>query len=56
VVFEDSGAGVQAGLAAGMPVIGVGAYAAAHGATFSVPDLTHVSVDVDAEGIELVLS
>jgi sugar-phosphatase len=55
VVFEDSGAGVQAGLAAGMRVIGVGAHAAEHGATFSVPDLTHVSVAVDADGIELTL-
>lgn len=56
VVFEDSGAGVQAGLAAGMRVIGVGAHAAAHGATFSVPDLTHVDVAVSADGIELTLS
>jgi sugar-phosphatase len=55
VVFEDSGAGVQAGLAAGMRVIGVGAHAAEHGATFSVPDLTHVSVAVDSDGIELTL-
>jgi sugar-phosphatase len=55
VVFEDSGAGVQAGLAAGMRVIGVGAHAGEHGATFSVPDLTHVSVAVDADGIELTL-
>ena len=56
VVFEDSEAGVQAGLAAGMRVIGVGAHAHAHGATFVVDDLTHVQVRVDQDGIELTLS
>jgi sugar-phosphatase len=56
VVFEDSEAGVQAGLAAGMRVIGVGAHAAAHGATFSVADLTHVEVRVDEDGIAIALS
>jgi sugar-phosphatase len=56
VVFEDSEAGVQAGLAAGMRVIGVGAHARAHGATFVVDDLTHVQVRTDQDGIELTLS
>lgn len=56
VVFEDSEAGVQAGLAAGMRVIGVGAHAHAHGATFVVDDLTHVQVRTDQDGIELTLS
>ncbi|HWU28799.1 MAG TPA: HAD-IA family hydrolase [Microbacterium sp.] len=56
VVFEDSEAGVQAGLAAGMRVIGVGAHAHAHGATFVVDDLTHVQVRADEDGIELTLS
>jgi sugar-phosphatase len=56
VVFEDSEAGVQAGLAAGMRVIGVGAHAHAHGATFVVDDLTHVQVRTDQDGIELTMS
>lgn len=56
VVFEDSEAGVQAGLAAGMRVIGVGAHAHAHGATFVVDDLAHVQVRTDQDGIELTLS
>ncbi|GAA2856687.1 HAD-IA family hydrolase [Microbacterium arabinogalactanolyticum] len=55
VVFEDSEAGVQAGLAAGMRVIGVGAHAHAHGATFVVDDLTHVQVRTAQDGIELTL-
>lgn len=55
VVFEDSEAGVAAGLAAGMRVIGVGAHAAAHGATHVVDDLTQVSISVLDEGIEIVL-
>lgn len=55
VVFEDSGAGVQAGLAAGMRVIGVGPHAAAHGATYSVDDLTQVRISATDDGIELLL-
>ena len=50
VVFEDSEAGVAAGLAAGMRVVGVGASAAAHGATVTVPDLTAVTVTAAADG------
>jgi sugar-phosphatase len=44
VVFEDSGAGVAAGLAAGMRVVGVGHAAAAHGPTVTVADLTAVTL------------
>lgn len=44
VVFEDSAAGIQAGLAAGMRVIGVGVHAADHSPTFAVDDLTDVTV------------
>lgn len=56
VVFEDSEAGVQAGLAAGMRVIGVGAHAASHGATYSVADLTQVSVTAAEDGFTLTVS
>ncbi|QMU97557.1 HAD-IA family hydrolase [Microbacterium esteraromaticum] len=56
VVFEDSEAGVQAGLAAGMRVIGVGAHAASHGATYSVADLTRVSVETDDDGFRLTFA
>lgn len=45
VVFEDSGAGVAAGLAAGMPVVGVGPRAGAHGPTVHVPDLERIRVE-----------
>jgi len=55
VVFEDSEAGVRAGLAAGMRVIGVGAHAAAHGATYAVPDLTGVSFAAADDGFEITL-
>ena len=55
IVFEDSEAGVQAGLAAGMQVIGVGAHAASFGATHSVADLTRVSVSTDANGLQLTI-
>ncbi|MBD8011166.1 HAD-IA family hydrolase [Microbacterium sp. Re1] len=55
VVFEDSEAGVQAGLAAGMRVIGVGSHAAAHGAHHSVADLTQVAVVDTAQGFVLTI-
>ncbi|MEV6651052.1 HAD-IA family hydrolase [Streptomyces sp. NPDC051219] len=45
VVFEDSEAGIAAGLAAGMRVVGVGPRAAEHGPTVHVADLTRVSVE-----------
>ncbi|MEU4032836.1 HAD-IA family hydrolase [Streptomyces collinus] len=50
VVFEDSGAGVAAGKAAGMRVVGVGPRAGAHHPDVAVPDLTHVRVEAAADG------
>lgn len=44
VVFEDSAAGVAAGLAAGMRVVGVGAATAGYGATVTVDTLEQVTV------------
>ncbi|MFE9425366.1 HAD-IA family hydrolase [Kitasatospora sp. NPDC006697] len=54
LVFEDSEAGIQAGLAAGMRVVGVGPRAAAHHPTVHVPDLTAVRVTPGAAGAVLV--
>ncbi|GAA1974226.1 HAD-IA family hydrolase [Kitasatospora viridis] len=54
LVFEDSQAGIQAGLAAGMRVVGVGPRAAAHRPTVQVADLTSVRVTRDADGGLLV--
>ncbi len=56
VVFEDSGAGIQAAHAAGMRVIGVGPHAVAHHPTFHVDDLTQISVTPTADGFELTIS
>lgn len=50
VVFEDSGAGIAAGRAAGMRVVGVGPRAGVHGPDVVVPDLTRVSVRGAADG------
>ncbi|AEW93824.1 MULTISPECIES: HAD-IA family hydrolase [Streptomycetaceae] len=50
VVFEDSEAGISAGLAAGMTVIGVGPRAAALSPTAHVPTLEQVAVSPAAEG------
>ena len=55
IVFEDSEAGVQAGLAAGMTVIGVGPAAAAHGPTHAVPDLTHITIVETDDGFALTI-
>ncbi|MEU8467516.1 HAD-IA family hydrolase [Streptomyces sp. NPDC029006] len=49
VVFEDSGAGIAAGRAAGMRVVGVGARAAVHGPDAVVRDLTQVAVEVSGD-------
>ncbi|WP_432026630.1 HAD-IA family hydrolase [Streptomyces sp. 1222.5] len=54
VVFEDSGAGVAAGRAAGMRVVGVGPRAGVHGPDVVVPDLTRVSVEGAADGTILL--
>ncbi|MFG2935775.1 HAD-IA family hydrolase [Streptomyces sp. NPDC048282] len=51
VVFEDSGAGIAAGRAAGMRVVGVGARAAAHGPDAVVRDLTGVRVESVGAGL-----
>lgn len=51
VVFEDSGAGIAAGRAAGMRVVGVGARAAVHGPDVVVRDLTQVRVEVVGGGV-----
>ncbi|HCS60478.1 MAG TPA: HAD family hydrolase [Microbacterium sp.] len=55
VVFEDSEAGIQAGLAAGMKVIGVGRLAFAHHPTHHVDDLTQIALTPTADGIEIVI-
>ncbi|MFF0832782.1 MULTISPECIES: HAD-IA family hydrolase [unclassified Streptomyces] len=50
VVFEDSGAGIAAGRAAGMRVVGVGERAARHAPDVVVPDLTGVRVEPAGDG------
>ena len=51
VVFEDSGAGIAAGRAAGMRVVGIGARAAVHGPDAVVRDLTGVRVEGVGAGL-----
>lgn len=55
VVFEDSGAGIQAGHAAGMRVIGVGTHAASHAPDHRVDDLTQVRIVPTADGFDIVI-
>jgi sugar-phosphatase len=55
VVFEDSEAGIAAGLAAGMTVVGVGERAEGQGAIAVIPDLTCVAVRRLRHGVELDL-
>ncbi|MGR4853435.1 HAD-IA family hydrolase [Streptomyces sp. LARHCF252] len=50
VVFEDSGAGIAAGRAAGMTVVGVGPRAAPHEPDVVVEDLTRVRVEAVGDG------
>ncbi|WP_405559128.1 HAD-IA family hydrolase [Streptomyces canus] len=50
IVFEDSGAGIAAGKAAGMRVVGVGARAAVHGPDVVVADLTQVRIEAGEDG------
>ncbi|MFI6853211.1 HAD-IA family hydrolase [Streptomyces sp. NPDC050416] len=50
VVFEDSGAGIAAGRAAGMTVVGVGPRAAFHEPDVVVDDLTRVRVEAVGDG------
>ena len=57
LVLEDSEAGIAAGLAAGMRVLGVGPRAAAFGPTCHAADLTGVRIAHDSEGnISLTLA
>lgn len=55
VVFEDSHAGIQAGRAAGMRVIGVGQAAVAHDPTHAVRDLRQVSATSAGDRIALAI-
>ncbi|TXS02785.1 HAD family hydrolase [Streptomyces sp. col6] len=50
VVFEDSEAGIAAGRAAGMRVVGVGPRAGAHSPDAHVADLTQLRVEAAADG------
>ncbi|MFJ7899173.1 HAD-IA family hydrolase [Streptomyces sp. NPDC096198] len=50
IVFEDSGAGIAAGRAAGMRVVGVGPRAGLHHPDALVGDLTEVRVEALPEG------
>lgn len=50
IVFEDSGAGIAAGLAAGMRVVGIGPRAGEFGPTVHVADLTEIRVEPVAGG------
>lgn len=51
LVLEDSAAGIAAGRAAGMPVLGVGPRAAAHAPTAQVATLERVRLEASADGI-----
>ncbi|MFJ9414341.1 HAD-IA family hydrolase [Streptomyces sp. NPDC101227] len=51
LVFEDSEAGIAAGRAAGMRVVGVGERAAAFAPTAHVRDLTQIRVEAQADGL-----
>ncbi|QHC21314.1 HAD-IA family hydrolase [Streptomyces sp. GS7] len=50
LVFEDSEAGIAAGRAAGMRVVGVGDRAAAHAPTAQVRDLTQIRIEALPDG------
>jgi mannitol-1-/sugar-/sorbitol-6-phosphatase len=50
LVFEDSGAGIAAGRAAGMRVVGVGPHASAHEPDVVVDDLTRVRPERAEDG------
>ncbi|MFE0403964.1 HAD family hydrolase [Streptomyces nigra] len=57
IVFEDSGAGIQAGRAAGMRVVGIGPRAGLHEPDVLVEDLRRVRVeDVGGGTIRLVVN
>ncbi|MET9731702.1 HAD family hydrolase [Streptomyces sp. NPDC006458] len=50
VVFEDSAAGIEAGRAAGMRVVGVGPRAGVHAPDVHVRDLTQIRLETAADG------
>ncbi|MEV6999514.1 HAD family hydrolase [Streptomyces sp. NPDC093982] len=50
IVFEDSGAGIEAGRAAGMRVVGVGSRAGFHGPDVLVSDLREIRVEAVGDG------
>ncbi|MCX4980645.1 HAD-IA family hydrolase [Streptomyces sp. NBC_00572] len=50
IVFEDSEAGIQAGRAAGMRIVGVGPRAAAFAPDVHIADLTQLRVEAAADG------
>ncbi|MEU0910070.1 HAD-IA family hydrolase [Streptomyces althioticus] len=54
IVFEDSGAGIAAGRAAGMRVVGIGPRAGFHQPDVVVRDLTQVRVERTPEGAILL--
>lgn len=56
VVFEDSGAGIQAGINAGMTVIGVGPHAPSFGPAHHVDDLTQIAIAAKDDGFEIRIS
>jgi len=56
VVFEDSGAGIRAGIDAGMTVIGVGPHAPVFGPTHHVDDLTQIEIVPSGDGFEVRIS
>ncbi|WP_404472819.1 HAD-IA family hydrolase [Microbacterium aerolatum] len=56
VVFEDSGAGIRAGLDAGMKVIGVGPHAPAFRPAHHVDDLTQIAIAPAGDGFEIRIS
>lgn len=51
LVFEDSGAGIEAGRSAGMRVVGIGERARFHGPDVVVPDLRSVRVEATGDGV-----
>ncbi|MFD9392475.1 HAD family hydrolase [Streptomyces sp. NPDC060000] len=53
VVFEDSGAGITAGRAAGMRVVGVGPRATAHDPDAVVQDLRQIRVETTESGVRI---
>lgn len=53
VVFEDSGAGIRAGLDAGMTVIGVGPHAPSFDPSHHVDNLTQIKLSPRGDGFEI---